>query len=60
VAGSPMPGSRITDLEMLEYRGRVAVVFSDLNIKFAWSKSDAIGRQRALQFGSNLVIFTLV
>lgn len=66
--GPPMSGTvggrfadaRITDLEMLEYRGRVAVVFSDLNISFAWSKSDAIGRQRALQFGSNLVIFTLV
>jgi hypothetical protein len=44
---------------MLEYRGRVAVVFSDLNISYAWGVPEAIGRTRALQFGANLVIFAL-
>ena len=50
---------RVTELEMLEYRGRVAVVFSDLNISFAWGMPEAIGRERALQFGANLVVFAL-
>ena len=65
--GPPLSGTvggrsavaRVQELEMLEYRGRVAVVFSDLNISFAWSVSEAVGRRRALQFGANLVIFAL-
>jgi hypothetical protein len=65
--GPPLSGTvggrsavaRVQELEMLEYRGRVAVVFSDLNISFAWSVSEAVGRRRALQFGTNLVIFAL-
>lgn len=56
---SASSGARVQELEMLEYRGRVAVVFSDLNISFAWSVSEAVGRRRALQFGANLVIFAL-
>ncbi|HJP32994.1 MAG TPA: DUF4159 domain-containing protein [Candidatus Latescibacteria bacterium] len=58
-AGGRLANARVTELEQLEYRGRVAVVFSDLNISFAWSTSEAVGRQRSLQFGANLVIFAL-
>jgi len=58
-AGGRPGEARVTELEMLEYRGRVVVVFSDLNISFAWGVPDAIGRTRALQFGANLVIFAL-
>tara|TARA_B100000959_G_scaffold281151_1_gene344573 strand:+ start:976 stop:1302 length:327 start_codon:yes stop_codon:yes gene_type:complete len=50
---------QLTALEQLVYRGRVAVIFSDLNISYAWSASEALGRQRSLQFGANLVIFAL-
>ncbi|MFP6647472.1 MAG: DUF4159 domain-containing protein [Candidatus Latescibacterota bacterium] len=64
--GPPLSGtvrrsstSRVKELEMLEYRGRVAVLFSELNISYAWSMHEAVGRRRSLQFGANLVIFAL-
>jgi len=49
----------VTELEMLEIRGRVAVVFSDLNISYGWASMEATGRRRALQFGTNLLVFAL-
>ncbi len=49
----------VTELEMLELRGRVAVVFSDLNISYGWASMEAQGRRRALQFGTNLLVFAL-
>jgi len=49
----------VFDLEMLEYRGRIAVVFSDLNISWYWATQDAKGRDRCLQLGVNLVVQAL-
>jgi len=53
------PGGNVFDLEMLEIRGRVAVVFSDLNISWYWGDPQADARERGLQFGVNLIIFAL-
>jgi len=60
--GPPMggaPGGNVFDMEMLELRGRVAVVFSDLNISWYWGDPLADARERGLQFGVNLVVFAL-
>jgi len=60
--GPPMggaPGGNVFDLEMLELRGRVAVVFSDLNISYYWGDPRADARERGLQFGVNLIVFAL-
>ena len=53
------PGGNVFDLEMLEIRGRVAVVFSDLNISWYWGDPQADARERGLQFGVNLIVFAL-
>lgn len=53
------PGGNVFDLEMLELRGRVAVVFSDLNISWYWGDPQADARERGLQFGVNLIVFAL-
>lgn len=59
----PPPGasraSTITDLEMLEQRGRVVVIFSDLNLTYYWSDPLAQGREPSLQFGVNLLVFAM-
>jgi hypothetical protein len=60
--GPPLGGAplgNVFDLEMLEVRGRVAVVFSDLNISWYWGDPLADARERGLQFGVNLVVFAL-
>ena len=60
--GPPMggaPGGNVFDLEMLELRGRVAVVFSDINISWYWGDPNADARERGLQFGVNLVVYAL-
>ena len=60
--GPPMggaPSGNVFDLEMLELRGRVAVVFSDLNISWYWGDPLADARERGLQFGVNLIVFAL-
>ena len=60
--GPPMggaPGGNVFDMEMLELRGRVAVVFSDLNISWYWGDPLADARERGLQFGVNLIVFAL-
>ena len=60
--GPPMggaPGGNVFDLEMLEVRGRVAVVFSDLNISWYWGDQNAEARERGLQFGVNLIVYAL-
>ena len=44
---------------MLELRGRVAAVFSDLNISWYWGDPAVDARERALQFGVNLMVFAL-
>lgn len=60
--GPPMggaPGGNVFALEMLELRGRVAVVFSDLNVSWYWGDPLADARERGLQFGVNLIVFAL-
>ena len=60
--GPPMggaPAGNVFDLEMLVLRGRVAVVFSDLNISYYWGDPLADARERGLQFGVNLIVFAL-
>ena len=60
--GPPMggaPAGNVFDLEMLELRGRVAVVFSDLNISWYWGDPLADARERGLQFGVNLIVYAL-
>jgi hypothetical protein len=60
--GPPMggaPGGNVFDLEMLELRGRVAVVFSDLNVSWYWGDPLADARERGLQFGVNLIVYSL-
>ncbi|HIL07120.1 MAG TPA: DUF4159 domain-containing protein [Candidatus Latescibacteria bacterium] len=60
--GPPLSGARqgnVFALEGVELRGRLAVVFSDLNISHFWGDLNADGRDRSLQFGSNLIVFAL-
>ena len=60
--GPPMggaPGGNVYYLEMLQVRGRTAVVFSDLNISWYWGDPLADARRRGLQFGGNLIIFAM-
>ncbi len=56
---SGVPNGDVRDLEVIELRGRTAVVFSDLNISWFWANIKAEGRERNLQFGVNLVVFAL-
>jgi hypothetical protein len=53
------PGGNVTDLEMLQLRGRPAVIFSDLNISWYWGDPRCRNRERGLQFGVNLLVFAL-
>ena len=60
--GPPMggaPGGNVFQLEMLERRGRVVVIFSDLNISWYWGDPLADLRERGLQFGGNLIVFAM-
>ena len=60
--GPPMGGAQggnVFNLEMLELRGRVAVIFSDLNISWYWGDPLSDARERGLQFGVNLIVFAL-
>jgi hypothetical protein len=52
-------GGNVMELEMLELRGRVAVIFSDLNISWYWGDPLADVRERGLQFGANLIVFAM-
>lgn len=56
---SGAPNGDVNHLEVIEIKGRTAVIFSDLNISWFWANSDAEGRDRSLQFGTNLVVFAL-
>lgn len=61
--GAPPPSStdqsQVDYLEMLEWRGRVVAILSELNISWSWASPRAPGRTRGLQFGTNLVVFAL-
>lgn len=61
--GPPLGGAtqygNVTDLEGIDIRGRLAVVFSDLNISWYWGDQGATGRERGLQFGVNLIVYAL-
>lgn len=63
LSDGPPPGAAQagteTDLEMLEYRGRVGVIFSDLNLTYLWGDPLAQGREPSLQFGVNLLVFAM-
>lgn len=62
-AHGPPPGATsggsVEELEMVEYRGRVAVFFSDLNISYLWGAPQETGRERAFEFGVNLIVFAM-
>ena len=61
--GPPLSGTNrgnVFALEAIELKGRIAVIFSDLNISWFWGNLNAEGRNRSLQFGTNLVVFALV
>ena len=60
--GPPLSGTNrgnVFALEAIELKGRIAVIFSDLNISWFWGNLDADGRTRSLQFGTNLLICAL-
>ena len=60
--GPPLSGTNrgnVFALEAIELKGRIAVIFSDLNISWFWGNRDAEGRNRSLQFGTNLLIYAL-
>ncbi len=60
--GPPLSGTdrgNVFALEAIELKGRVAVIFSDLNISWFWGNLDAEGRNRSLQFGTNLLVYAL-
>ena len=60
--GPPLSGTNrgnVFALEVIELKGRIAVIFSDLNISWFWGNRDAEGRSRSLQFGTNLLICAL-
>ena len=60
--GPPLSGTNrgnVFALEAIELKGRIAVIFSDLNISWFWASRDAEGRNRSLQFGTNLLICAL-
>jgi hypothetical protein len=46
-------------LEGLEYRGRLAVIFSDLNLSYYWATADAEGRDSSMRLGTNAVVLGL-
>ena len=53
------PGGQVVDLEILELRGRAAVLFSELNISWYWGDPLAKERDKGLLFGANLIVFAL-
>ena len=60
--GPPLSGTNrgnVFALEVIELKGRIAVIFSDLNISWFWGNFDAEGRNRSLQFGTNLLVYAL-
>ena len=60
--GPPLSGTNrgnVFALEAIELKGRTAVIFSDLNISWFWGNFDAEGRNRSLQFGTNLLVYAL-
>ena len=60
--GPPLSGTNrgnVFALEAIELKGRIAVIFSDLNISWSWGNRDAEGRDRSLQFGTNLLVCAL-
>jgi len=46
-------------LEGIEIGGRLAVVFSDLNISWYWGGEHVLNREPGLQFGVNLIVYAL-
>ena len=44
---------------MLEQRGRVVVIFSELNISMHWANLQAENRDKSLRLGANLIVFAM-
>ena len=60
--GPPLGGAsngNVFNLEGIWLRGRLAVVFSDLNISWYWGDQNAGAKERGLQFGVNLIVYAL-
>lgn len=60
--GPPMgfgAGADAAGLEILEVRGRPAVILSTLNISWFWGDTQAEARDRGLQFGCNLFVYAM-
>ena len=60
--GPPLSGANrgnVFALEAIELRGRIAVIFSDLNISWFWGNLESDSRDRSLQFGTNLLVYAL-
>lgn len=60
--GPPLSGANagnVRYLEGLEHRGRLAVIFSDLNFSSYWATTDAEGRDSSMRLGTNVVVLAL-
>ena len=44
---------------MLQVRGRITVIFSDLNLSWYWGTPLADARERGMRFGSNLIVYAM-
>ena len=56
---SAAPMGMVTQLEMLQIRGRTGVIFSDLSITWAWGDPSAKNHTLAMHFGANLLVFAM-
>lgn len=55
----PLKRGPVDYLEGIEINGRLAVLFSDINVSWYWGSPYATGRERGLQFGVNIVAYAL-
>lgn len=55
----PLERGPVDYLEGIEINGRLAVLFSDINVSWYWGSPYATGRERGLQFGVNIVAYAL-
>lgn len=55
----PLQAGNVDYLEGIEIEGRLAVLFSDVNVSWYWGSRYAEGRERGLQFGVNIIAYAL-
>jgi hypothetical protein len=61
-SGPPLVGAEggnVEHLEMVELRGRVAAIFSELNLSRFWWDVEAQSRELGLRFGANLIVLAM-